>query len=536
MAPSTYYAAKTRPASARATRDAVLRPAIRHLWEDNYRVYGARKLWKAARRAGWEVGRDKAARLMRAEDIAGAVRTKRVRTTRRDDTAARHPDLVKRDFTATGPNQLWVTDLTFVPTFAGIAYVCFIVDAYSRMIVGWRVASHMRTEMVLDAIEMARWSRGTQLTGLRCHSDAGSQFTSLRYGERLAEIGAVPSIGTVGDSFDNARARRDRERLLQGRTDPRARPAPAVAHHRGRRAGDTRVVHWHNHQRLHGYLGDIPPAEFEGMSYATQQGDQALVEIKRREPPSDPVRFTAPRGSTSAGTRAKPGRTATSPSPTTRTTASSPTPSSSARTTPPSPGPPTSPPREDGTSTPPGTTTPTTTAPTAPPTPPTPSPPPAARVPSTRSRKRGRTAPRAPSPPLHVHAGHGDAGTLATVPTTNADADADADAAGISVPDMRTPETGRSWKHPSPSSARSTRPSCSRGSASTGASTFRQVCRAIRRRAVRPRRATQSSLGPRRRPGPPSPTHDASHVPTDVRGIERGDGFSAAGSYGPVSP
>ena len=148
VAPSTYYAAKTRPASARATRDAVLRPAIRELWEDNHRVYGARKLWEAARRDGHDVGRDQVARLMRAEDIAGAVRTKRVRTTRRDDAAARHPDLVKRDFTATGPNQLWVTDLTFVPTFAGIAYVCFIVDAYSRMIVGWRVASHMRTDTI----------------------------------------------------------------------------------------------------------------------------------------------------------------------------------------------------------------------------------------------------------------------------------------------------------------------------------------------------------------------------------------------------
>jgi putative transposase len=110
---------------------------------------------------------------------------------------------VKRDFTATAPNQLWVTDLTYVPTFAGVAYVCFIIDAFSRMIVGWRVASHMRTEMVLDAIEMARWSRATQLEGLRDHTDAGSQFTSLRYGERLAEIGTLPSIGTVGDSFDN---------------------------------------------------------------------------------------------------------------------------------------------------------------------------------------------------------------------------------------------------------------------------------------------------------------------------------------------
>ncbi len=202
MAPNTYYAAKSREPSARAVRDAELRPALRTLWEDNYRVYGARKLWKAARRAGHNVGRDQVARLMRAEGIEGARRTKRVRTTRPDPTAVRHPDLVKRDFTARAPNQLWVTDLTYVPTFAGIAYVCFIIDVFSRMIVGWRVASHMRTETVLDAIEMARWSRGTQLSGLRCHSDAGSQFTSLRYGERLAEIGAVPSIGTVGDSFD----------------------------------------------------------------------------------------------------------------------------------------------------------------------------------------------------------------------------------------------------------------------------------------------------------------------------------------------
>lgn len=132
-------------------------------------------------------------------NIEGARRGKRVRTTRPDLARARHPDLVSRDFTAAGPNQLWVVDLTFVATWAGVAYVCFITDAFSRMIVGWRVASHMRTAMVLDAVEMARWSRGITLPGLRCHSDAGSQFTSLRYGERLAEIGAVPSIGTVGD-------------------------------------------------------------------------------------------------------------------------------------------------------------------------------------------------------------------------------------------------------------------------------------------------------------------------------------------------
>jgi putative transposase len=179
---------------------------LRQLWKDNYCVYGAHKLSKTARRGGHDVGRDQVARLMRMAGIQGVRRGKRVRTTKPDVSAVRHPDLVKRRFTATAPNQLWVTDLTFVPTWAGVAYVCFLIDAYSRMIVGWRVASNMRTTMVLDALEMAQWSRGNTLQDLICHSDAGSQFTSIRYGERLAEIGAVPSIGTVGDSFDNALA------------------------------------------------------------------------------------------------------------------------------------------------------------------------------------------------------------------------------------------------------------------------------------------------------------------------------------------
>ena len=176
MAPSTYYAVKKHLPSARAQRDAAMGPALVQLWEDNYRVYGARKLWKAARRAGHDIGRDQVSRLMRTAGIAGVRRGKRVRTTKPDPGASRHPDLVGRDFTATAPNQLWVTDLTFVSTWAGVAYVCFLTDAYSRMIVGWRVAAHMRTTMVLDAIEMARWSRGFTLSGLRCHSDAGSSI------------------------------------------------------------------------------------------------------------------------------------------------------------------------------------------------------------------------------------------------------------------------------------------------------------------------------------------------------------------------
>jgi len=153
-------------------------------------------------RAGHDVGRDQVARLMRVAEIRGVKRGKRFVTTRSDPSATRAPDLVHREFSALGPNQLWVTDLTYVPTWAGMVYVCFITDVFSRMIVGWRVATTMRTEMVLDALEMARWQRGTNLEGLVAHSDAGSQFTSIRFGERLDEIGAVPSIGTVGDSFD----------------------------------------------------------------------------------------------------------------------------------------------------------------------------------------------------------------------------------------------------------------------------------------------------------------------------------------------
>ncbi len=175
VAPSTYYAAKTRPISTRAMSDAVLGEALREIHAANFSVYGTRKMWKAMRRAGHDVGRDQVARLMKAQGLYGVRRAKRVRTTKRDDTALRSPDLVERNFTASSPNQLWVTDLTYVPTWQGVAYVCFITDVFSRNIVGWRVASHMRTEMVLDALEMARWQRGARLEDLRCHSDAGSQ-------------------------------------------------------------------------------------------------------------------------------------------------------------------------------------------------------------------------------------------------------------------------------------------------------------------------------------------------------------------------
>ncbi|WP_155267868.1 IS3 family transposase [Mycobacterium avium] len=279
VALSTYYDAKARVPSARALRDAVLGPALCQLWKDNYCVYGARKLWKTARRDGHDVGRDQVARLMRAAGIEGVRRGKRVRTTKADPAAARHPDLVHRNFAAAAPNQLWVTDLTFVPTWAGVAYVCFIIDAHSRMIVGWRVASHMRTSMVLDALEMARWSRGTTLQDLICHSDAGSQFTSIRYGERLAEIGTVPSIGTVGDSFDNALAETVngyyKAELIYG--PARSRPWKTVE---DVELATLSWVHWHNTSRLHSYLGDIPPTEFEAAFYDAYRTDQPLIGIQ----------------------------------------------------------------------------------------------------------------------------------------------------------------------------------------------------------------------------------------------------------------
>jgi transposase InsO family protein len=262
VAPSTYYAARNRRLSVRAQRDRELEPRLVELWKANYEVYGSRKLWKAARRAGIDIGRDQTARLMRQAGICAALRSKRVRTTHRGQSAGRHPDLVKRQFRAEEPNRLWVTDLTFVASWAGVAYVCFIVDAFSRMIVGWRVAGDMRTPMVLDAIEMARWSRGLHHVGLRCHSDAGSQFTSIRYRERLAEIGAVPSIGSVGDSYDNALAETVngyyKAELIRG--PARTGPWKTVEEVELATLG---WLHWHNTQRLHGYLGDRPPVEFE---------------------------------------------------------------------------------------------------------------------------------------------------------------------------------------------------------------------------------------------------------------------------------
>ncbi len=274
IASSTYYAAKRRETapSARAVRDAVMMQVLMVLWVANRKVYGAHKLWKAARRAGHDIGRDRVARLMRQMEIEGVSRRRRkVFTTISDPDAVRAPDLVNRNFTADRPNALWVTDLTYVPTRTGMAYVCFIVDAFSRRIVGWRVASHMKTSMVLDALEMARRSRGRRrLIGLVTHADAGSQFTSVRFTERLDEIGARPSIGTVADSYDNALA--ETTNGLYKTECVRGPDAPTVWDDVDQlELATLSWVHWFNEERLHSHCGDIPPAESEAAFYAAQQ-------------------------------------------------------------------------------------------------------------------------------------------------------------------------------------------------------------------------------------------------------------------------
>jgi len=275
VAPSTYYSAKARPLSPRAVRDAVMLPILLALWVTNRKVYGAHKLWKAAGRAGHDIGRDQVARLMRELGIEGVSRRrKKVFTTRADPDAGRAPDLVNRQFTADRPDALWVTDLTYVQTRSAMVYVCFIVDAFSRRIVGWRAAGHMRTDMVLDALEMARRARGgRQLIGLVTHSDAGSQFTSVRFTERLDEIGARPSIGTVADSYDNALAE-----TINGlyKTECIYGPdAVGWADVDEVEIATLGWVHWFNEDRLHSHCGDIPPAEFEA-AWAAALTDEAV--------------------------------------------------------------------------------------------------------------------------------------------------------------------------------------------------------------------------------------------------------------------
>jgi putative transposase len=249
------------------------------VWEENFKVYGVRKMWKALRRRGETVGRDQVARLMRELGLSGVIRGKAKRTTTSDDTGERPEDLVERDFNPPAPNRLWVADLTYVRTWAGFIYVAFIIDAFSRRIVGWQIANHLRTDLALDALEMAIWQRQGRLDGLVHHSDRGVQYLAIRYTERLADAGAVTSVGSRGDSYDNALAE---STIGLYKTELIRRQGP------WRSIDDVELatlewIDWFNHRRLHSATDDLPPAEFEELYYVqllTTEFDAQIVEIQ----------------------------------------------------------------------------------------------------------------------------------------------------------------------------------------------------------------------------------------------------------------
>ena len=267
IAPSTYYAALSRTASARERRDETLKEEITRVHRDNYGVYGARKVWLALNREGIPVARCTVERLMGELGLVGARRGHRVRTTVADGAAARPVDLVERNFNPPAPNRTWVADFTYVPTWSGMVYVAFVLDAYSRRIMGWRAATSMKTALVLDALEQALWMRrrdgAEDLSGLIHHNDAGSQYTSIAYTERLAQVGIDPSVGSVGDAYDNALA----ESVIGLFKTELIKPGGPWRTVEQVEIATLEWVDWFNHRRLFEACGDIPPAELEAAHY-----------------------------------------------------------------------------------------------------------------------------------------------------------------------------------------------------------------------------------------------------------------------------
>ena len=267
IAPSTYYRHKALEDNPelrckRYHQDEVLKPEVMRVWTENKRVYGVNKVWKQLKREGIKVARCTVGRLMRTQGLAGIRRGRRCITTIPDEYAAKPLDFVNRNFTAIRPNQLWVADITYVATWSGFVYVAFVIDVYSRKIVGWRALKSLQTDLILDALEQALWARGKP-KGVIHHSDRGSQYVSIRYTERLSEIGFTASVGSVGDSYDNALAE-----TINGlyKTE--------VIHKNGPWKGLEQVelvtldwVDWFNNKRLLSSIGDIPPAEHEENYY-----------------------------------------------------------------------------------------------------------------------------------------------------------------------------------------------------------------------------------------------------------------------------
>jgi putative transposase len=267
IAPSTYYEHKARQAkperlSPRVRRDAEISDEIRRVYDENFQAYGARKIWRQLGRERVAVARCTVERLMRRLGLQGVVRGAKRRTTISRDQTEYPADLVKRQFTAVRPNQLWVADFTYVATWAGFVYVALVIDVFSRRIIGWRVARSMHTDLVLDALEQSLWSR-SGAKGVVHHSDRGSQYLSIRYTERLTQAGVEPSVGSVGDSYDNAMA----ETII-------GLYKTEVIHRRGpwRKLDDVEYatlewVDWFNNRRLLEPIGNLPPAEFELLYY-----------------------------------------------------------------------------------------------------------------------------------------------------------------------------------------------------------------------------------------------------------------------------
>jgi transposase InsO family protein len=287
IAPSTYFLHKAHQQdattrSARARRDDALRAAIQRIWDANYQVYGPRKIWKELRREGQRVARCTVERLMRAMGLQGASRGRAwVITTRTDATTDRPADLVDRRFSATRPNALWVADFTYVATWRGFVYVAFVIDVFARRIVGWRAAASLRTDFVLDALEQAIYDRcGTGVAALVHHSDRGTQYLSMRYTERLADAGIAPSVGSRGDSYDNALA----ESVIGlFKTEVIQRQGP-WRHLDAVEFATLAWVDWFNTRRLLEPIGYVPPAEYEANYYQQLAGGGA-----RRHPRPDTV-------------------------------------------------------------------------------------------------------------------------------------------------------------------------------------------------------------------------------------------------------
>jgi putative transposase len=273
IAPSCYYrrlAERRKPErrSDRAKRDEVVRGEIRRVWTENFGLYGVRKIWRQLQREDVTVARCTVSRLMRREGLRGAVRGKRFKTTRTDGSQTRPADLVNREFTAAAPNRLWVADLTYVASWSGFVYVAFVIDVFSRYIVGWRVSSSLRTDLALDALEQALYARRVG-EGLVHHSDRGVQYLSIRYTERLEEAEIEKSVGSVGDSYDNALA----ESVIGlYKTEVIRRQGPW----RNLEAVEFATlewVDWFNNRRLLEPIGYVPPAEYEQTHHLSQTAE-----------------------------------------------------------------------------------------------------------------------------------------------------------------------------------------------------------------------------------------------------------------------